>query len=93
MSVATSTLPQVLLKQYELLAERYANLVAELEQERSLRKAMEQELASSITQIATIQSARVHLALPKQSVFVRDRAEPKASVVVTPQQGRIVSRN
>lgn len=55
-------------------------------------KAMETELAMTITEIATIQAARVHLALPKQSVFVRDRAEPKASVVVTPQQGRIVSR-
>lgn len=55
-------------------------------------KAMENELAMTITEIATIQAARVHLALPKQSVFVRDRAEPKASVVVTPQQGRIVSR-
>jgi flagellar M-ring protein FliF len=54
-------------------------------------KAMENELARSITEIGTIQSARVHLALPKQSVFVRDRAEPKASVVVSPQHGRIVT--
>jgi flagellar M-ring protein FliF len=54
-------------------------------------KAMENELARSITQIGTIQAARVHLALPKQSVFVRDRAQPKASVVVTPYQGRAVT--
>jgi flagellar M-ring protein FliF len=54
-------------------------------------KAMENELARSITEIGSIQSARVHLALPKQSVFVRDRAEPKASVVVSPQHGRIVT--
>jgi flagellar M-ring protein FliF len=54
-------------------------------------KALENELAHSITQIATIQFARVHLALPKQSVFVRDRAQPKASVVVTPFQGRTVT--
>jgi flagellar M-ring protein FliF len=53
--------------------------------------AMEQELARSITQIDSIQSARVHLALPKQSVFVRDRTPPKASVVVTPFPGRFVS--
>ncbi|MBV5344421.1 MAG: flagellar M-ring protein FliF, partial [Rhodoferax sp.] len=43
--------------------------------------AMEQELARSITQIDSIQTARVHLAMPKQSVFVRDRTPPKASVV------------
>ncbi len=54
-------------------------------------KAMEQELARSITQIGSIQSARVHLALPKQSVFVRDRAQPKASVVVSPFQGRTIT--
>jgi hypothetical protein len=48
MSVATSTLPQVLLKQYELLVEKYTTLLADLEadlkQERALRKATEQEL-------------------------------------------------
>ncbi len=53
--------------------------------------AMEQELARSITQIDSIHSARVHLAMPKQSVFVRDRTPPKASVVVTPFPGRFVS--
>ena len=53
--------------------------------------AMEQELGRSITQISTIQSARVHLASPKQSVFVRDRTPAKASVVVSPFPGRRVS--
>jgi flagellar M-ring protein FliF len=53
--------------------------------------AMEQELARSITQIVTVQSARVHLASPKQSVFVRNRTPAKASVVVTPRPGRVVS--
>ena len=50
--------------------------------------AMEQELARSVSEISSIQSARVHLALPKQSVFVRDRRPAKASVVVTPFSGR-----
>jgi len=53
--------------------------------------AMEQELARSITQIDSIHAARVHLAMPKQSVFVRDRTPPKASVVLTPFPGRFVS--
>mgnify|MGYP000235627813 FL=1 len=53
--------------------------------------AMEQELGRSISQISTIQSARVHLASPKQSVFVRDRTPAKASVVVAPYPGRMVS--
>jgi flagellar M-ring protein FliF len=53
--------------------------------------AMEQELARSVSQIGTIQSARVHLASPKQSVFVRNRTQAKASVVVGPYPGRVVS--
>ena len=53
--------------------------------------AMEQELARSITQIATIKSARVHLATTKESAFVRNRTPAKASVVVTPHSGRVVS--
>ena len=52
---------------------------------------VEEELAQSIKRINTIQDARVHLALPKQSVFIRDREEPKASVIVTPYNGRAVS--
>jgi len=53
--------------------------------------AIEQELAKSIGQISTIQSARVHLAQTKQSVFVRERTPVKASVVVTPFNGRVVA--
>ena len=54
--------------------------------------AMEQELAKTITQIDSIQTARVHLAMPKQSVFVRDRTPPKASIVVTPFPGRAITQ-
>ena len=53
--------------------------------------AIEQELAKSITQIGNIQSVRVHLAQTKQSAFMRDRVPAKASVVVTPYGGRMVS--
>lgn len=53
--------------------------------------AMEQELARSIMQIGSVLGARVHLATPKQSVFVRDRVPPKASVVITPHPGRMVA--
>ncbi|MCX7139935.1 MAG: flagellar basal-body MS-ring/collar protein FliF [Proteobacteria bacterium] len=55
--------------------------------------AIEQELAKSITQIGTIQSARVHLAQTKQSPFAREQTPVKASVIVTPFSGRLVSPN
>lgn len=52
---------------------------------------VEEELAQSIRRINSIKDARVHLALPRQSAFVRDRVDPKASVIVTPFAGRAVS--
>ena len=55
--------------------------------------AMEQELARSIMQISSIKNARVHLATTKESAFVRNRTPAKASVVVTPQLGRVISNS
>ena len=55
--------------------------------------AIEIELAASVAKISTIESARVHLASPKQSVFVRNREAAKASVVVSPFPGRVVSES
>jgi|TARA_B110000977_G_C11084204_1_gene494005 flagellar M-ring protein FliF len=57
----------------------------------SYRAAMESELAKSISEISTIKAARVHLAEPQQSVFVRNQTPAKASVVVMPYPGRVVT--
>jgi flagellar M-ring protein FliF len=54
--------------------------------------AIENELAKSITRISTVQSARVHIAAPRQSNFIRNRAATKASVIITPFAGRSVSQ-
>ncbi len=53
-----------------------------------LRQARETELARSIQEIDAVAEARVHLATPEQSVFVRDNAAPSASVIVKLQPGR-----
>ncbi|EPX78010.1 Flagellar M-ring protein FliF [Salipiger mucosus DSM 16094] len=45
-------------------------------------RAMEGELARSIQTVSGVESARVHLVLPEREAFSRDRATPKASVVV-----------
>ena len=45
-------------------------------------RAIEGELARTITRLQSVQSARVHLAIPKQSVFVRDKSKTRASVVL-----------
>ncbi|MDO7841487.1 flagellar basal-body MS-ring/collar protein FliF [Sphingomonas immobilis] len=53
-----------------------------------LRQARETELARSIQEIDAVAEARVHLATPEASVFVRDNAAPSASVIVKLQPGR-----
>ncbi len=50
--------------------------------------ALETELARTITRVQGVQAARVHLALPKSSVFVRDRRPPSASVLLQLYPGR-----
>ncbi len=53
-----------------------------------IQRALEGEIARSITTIQSVRSARVLLAIPKQSVFLRHRKKPSASVVVDMYQGR-----
>lgn len=50
--------------------------------------AQETELSRTISSMRNIDTARVHLALPKQSVFIRNRAKPSASVLVKLMPGR-----
>ncbi len=56
------------------------------------QKAMEGELARTIATIASVQTARVHLATPKRSVFVQPRKVVSASVVVKLYPGRVLDR-
>lgn len=45
-------------------------------------RAIEGELARTISKLQTVESARVHLSIPKQSVFVREKGKTRASVVL-----------
>jgi len=53
-----------------------------------LKQSQEVELARSIMEIRAIKSARVHLAIPERTVFVRDQATPSASVFLQLAGGR-----
>ncbi len=52
------------------------------------QRSLEGELARSIQSLGSVSAARVHLALPKPSVFVRDQQKPTASVLLNLQPGR-----
>lgn len=52
------------------------------------RRGLEGELARTISSLNNVKAARVHLAIPKSSVFVRDERKPTASVLVELYPGR-----
>jgi flagellar M-ring protein FliF len=52
------------------------------------QRALEGELARSVQSIGAVAGARVHLAIPKPSVFVKEQQKPSASVVLSLQGGR-----
>jgi flagellar M-ring protein FliF len=56
------------------------------------QRALEGELARSVQTLAAVASARVHLAIPKPSVFLRDQQRPSASVIVNLNAGRALDR-
>ena len=54
------------------------------------QRGLEGELAKSISSLGQVKSARVMLAIPKQTAFMREQERPTASVVVTMHPGRFL---
>lgn len=52
------------------------------------QRALQGELANTIMAVHSVEDARVHLAIPRETLFVRDRQEPTASVMLTLFPGR-----
>ena len=87
MLLAGQGLPKAAPGGYAILDQLPMGVSRAVEGER-LRQARESELAKSIEEIDAVADARVHLAMPESSVFVRDNASPSASVVLKLQGGR-----
>ncbi|CUI04992.1 flagellar basal-body MS-ring/collar protein FliF [Massilia antarctica] len=66
--------------------------VSQFHEQINYQRSLEGELARSIESIAAVSSARVHLALPKPSVFVREQQKPTASVLLNLQTGRVIDQ-
>lgn len=84
---------------FELLDQEQPLGTSQFMESARYKRSLEGELARTITSINSVRSSRVHLAIPKTSVFVRDAREPRASVFlelyaglgIKPQQVRAVS--
>ncbi|MFP3567208.1 flagellar basal-body MS-ring/collar protein FliF [Paraburkholderia sp. SIMBA_030] len=62
--------------------------ISQFAEQINYQRALEGELQRTIESISSVKSARVHLAIPKPSVFVRDKEAPSASVLVDLYPGR-----
>ncbi|AQR74569.1 flagellar basal-body MS-ring/collar protein FliF [Sphingomonas sp. LM7] len=90
MLLASQDLPKAAPGGYALLDSLPMGVSRAVEGER-MRQARETELARSIQEIDAVAEARVHLATPEASAFVRDRASPTASVILKLQPGRALA--
>jgi flagellar M-ring protein FliF len=64
--------------------------ISQFAEQINYQRALEGELQRTIESISTVKTARVHLAIPKPTVFVRDREAPSASVLVNLYPGRML---
>ena len=72
---------------FELMENQKLGISQFLEQV-NYQRALEGELARSIQAVSAVQTARVHLAIPKSNVFIREQQKPTASVLLNLYPGR-----
>ncbi len=88
MKLAASGLPKGVGNGFELLDNGPTFGSSRFIENARYQRALEGELARSIMALSNVRTARIHLAMPRQSGFVRDREKPSASVVVDLWAGR-----
>jgi flagellar M-ring protein FliF len=64
--------------------------ISQFDEQINYQRALEGELERTIESISAVKSARVHLAIPKPTVFVRDKEAPSAAVLVNLYPGRVL---
>lgn len=62
--------------------------ISQFQENVNYQRALEGEITRTIETISAVQGARVHLAIPKPTVFVREEQKPSASVLVSLYAGR-----
>jgi len=82
MSLAESGLPQRGQVGYEIFDKQSSLGATSFVQNINNVRALEGELARTISSLARIKSARVHLVLPERELFRRERKDPTASIVL-----------
>ncbi len=92
LKMAAEGLPRSASQGMEMLNQEQGFGTSQFIERARYQRAQEEELSRSISQLQNVHSARVHLATPKQSVFVRERKSPTASVILKLYAGRTLER-
>lgn len=89
--LASQGLPKGSVAGFEMMeANRFG--MTQFQERLAFQRGLEGELTRSIQALSSVQSARVHLALPNQNGFFREQQKPTASVVVGLNAGRTLDR-
>lgn len=91
LKLAAAGLPKGSLVGFEMMDTQKFG-ITQFQEQVNYQRALEGELARSIGSLASVAGARVHLALPKQSGFLRDKQPPTASVLLQLHQGKALDR-
>jgi len=89
--LASQGLPKGSVVGFELMENQKLGTSQFLEQV-NYQRALEGELTRSIQSLSAVQGARVHLAIPRPSVFTREQKNPSASVLVGLHPGRSLDK-
>ena len=92
LALAGQGLPKASGVGFELM-DKQAFGISQFAEHVNYQRALEGELARSIETVDAVEKARVHLAIPAPSVFVRDRRKPSASIVVHLRSGRSLDQS
>lgn len=88
LELASQGLPQGASSGMDVMNEQSSFGVSQFMESARYQHALETELARTIAHLGGVRDARVHLALPKQSAFIRDQRRSSASVLLQLNQGR-----
>ncbi len=92
LKLASQGLPKGSIVGFELLENQKLG-ITQFQEQINYQRALEGELARSIQSMGAVQTARVHLAIPKPSIFLREQQKPTASVVVALFGGRVLDKS
>lgn len=88
LQLASQGLPQSASAGMDMMQEQSSFGVSQFMESARYQHALEAELARTISSLGAVREARVHLALPKQTAFIRDMKSASASVLLHLYRGR-----